>query len=185
MIMNLRRGLFLLAWTTITPLNAADQTLQVDRVEVEDGDTLIVGIAGENQRLQLAFIDAPEDSDNAKLRHDVTRTGLEAETLLKLGKDATEHLRGLTEGNGPFQIRYDPGLRDRYGRIVAEVSDPAGRPLGAAMVADGFARVLEPRASAEPAPPPALTDLETGAREAGRGIWGAYSDQAKAWGGKL
>lgn len=48
-------------------------------------------------------------------------------------------------------------------------------------VEDGFARVLEPRTSAEPGPPPSLTELETRARAAGSGLWGTYPEQAEAW----
>lgn len=49
--------------------------MTLDASEIEDGDTLVAVIGGSRERLQLAGIDAPEDSDNAKLQRDLTRTG--------------------------------------------------------------------------------------------------------------
>lgn len=165
------------------PACANDRAVELIEVGVEDGDTLILNIDGRDERLQLAHIDAPEDSRNAKLQHDIERTGLGGEVLIELGRGATLHLRGLAaDGAGPFMLVYDPDRRDRYGRLVGEVSDAGGRSLGAAMVEDGFARVLPPR---EPkvARPAALTASEADATSSARGLWGEHREAAFAWKG--
>ncbi|MEA3276993.1 MAG: hypothetical protein U9Q81_17250 [Pseudomonadota bacterium] len=86
----------LLASLTVLPLAAEELSARVDRIDIEDGDTLIAEVDGVNERLQLAHIDAPEDADNAKLARDLQRTGLDRWVLLELGQTATGHLRELT-----------------------------------------------------------------------------------------
>lgn len=165
------------------PAYASDRAVELAKVGVEDGDTLILTIDGRSERLQLSHIDAPEDSDNAKLQHDIERTGLDREVLVELGRAATLHLRGLAaDGAGPFALVYDPGHRDRYGRLVGEVSDARGRSLGAAMVEDGFARVLPPPGPETPRPAE-LNASEADAISSPRGLWGKNREAALAWRG--
>lgn len=173
-----------LALAGTAAFGVAQETLHLEQIGVEDGDTLILTIDGRlDERLQLAHIDAPEDLDNAKLQHDIKRTGLDREVLLELGRAATSHLRGLAADDaGPFVLTYDPGQRDRYGRLVGEVSDADGRSLGAAMVEDGFARVLPPRPPASPVPT-MLTESEADAISSNRGLWGTHREASRAWRG--
>ena len=161
---------------------AAETSLRTEAIDLEDGDTLVVEIAGASERIQLADIDAPEDTDNAKLQHDLKRTGLDRETLLSLGRAATAHLRALLQGSGPFVIVYDPDQRDRYGRITARISDAAGRSLNDAIVEDGYASVLPAVGTGLPVSPQ-LAELEANAIAADRGLWGEYREVALAWRG--
>jgi len=180
LLLALALGLIL---TTSTGF-AARKTLNLERIQVEDGDTLILTIDGNEERVQLAHVDAPEDSDNAKLQHDIQRTGLDREILIELGRAASSHLRGLTaDGAGPFVLVYDPENRDRYGRLLVGLTDAAGQSMGTAMVEDGFARVLSPRGSADPALAE-LTELEATAISTELGLWGAHRDAALAWKGE-
>ena len=103
-------------------------------LHVEDGDTLLIVINGEQQRVQLAGIDAPEDTDNPKLQRDLQRTGLEREQLLALGQLSREYLRRLTKIGAPYTLHYQPDQRDRYGRLSAEVRDDRGRSLAETLV---------------------------------------------------
>lgn len=163
--------------------DASARSLEIAAIDAEDGDTLILAIDGHEERLQLAHIDAPEDTENAKLQRDIERTGLAREVLIELGRVATSHLRELSaDGAGPFALVYDPERRDRYGRLVGEISDAGGRSLGARMVGDGFAGVLPPRKS-EPPRPAALIAAEADAIASARGLWGTYREAALAWKG--
>ena len=162
--------------------DAAENSLRLETIELEDGDTFVVQIAGTAERIQLSGIDAPEDTDNAKFQHDLKRTGLDRETLLALGRAATAHLRALLQRNGPFVVVYDPDQRDRYGRITAQVSDAAGHSLNASMVEEGYAAVLSAPGTGAPLSAP-LAELEANAIATDRGLWGEHREAALAWRG--
>ena len=180
LLLPLALGLILAASTGF----AAQKRLNLESIQVEDGDTLILTIGERAERVQLAYIDAPEDSDNAKLQHDIKRTSLDKEILIELGRAATSHLRSLAaDGTGPFVLIYDPDRRDRYGRLMGEVSGADGRSLGTAMIEDGFARLLPARPPAESGPT-ALTELEANAISSNRGLWGTHRKAALAWKGR-
>jgi len=154
--------------------NAAAATLEAPLIDVEDGDTLLVMLEGKPTRIQLAGIDAPEESPNPKFNLDRKRTGLPTETLLDLGRRATLHLRELAPPGTALVLTGDPRARDRYGRIVMEVKRGDGLSLNAAMVRDGFARALHA---------PAYLPLQKEAMKAGKGIWGAAPEAARKWAG--
>lgn len=166
------------------PLMARPVTVTLESVEAEDGDTLVVELDGQTERVQLAGIDAPEDTDNAKLQRDMARTGLDAATLQALGRAATAHLRELVAGGGPFALTYDPGQRDRYGRLTAEVSGAGSGSLNEAMLTDGYAMVLAAPGGAAPPNADAWSALEREAIEQGRGLWGTDRDLTLAWSGR-
>ena len=177
------RSLALAIALVCPPALADGRIVEITEVAVEDGDTLVLDLDGARERIQLAHIDAPEDKDNAKLQHDIARTGLDREVLLELGRAATSHLQALAASDaGPFVLVYDPERRDRYGRLVGEVTDAGGRSLGSAMVDDGFARVLPSREPSSPRPA-ALTASEADALASGRGLWGGHREAALAWRG--
>lgn len=182
----LRHCLYPLALLTalgVAAPQAAETSLRLERLNLEDGDTFFMDIAGTVERVQLAGIDAPEDTDNMKLQYDLKRTGLDREALLDLGRAATSHLRDLLEKGGPYTVVYDPDHRDRYGRISAQVSDTTGRSLNTAMVEDGFAVTLSTPGNVA-AGSARLTELEAQAIAAGRGLWGQHRAAALAWSGR-
>lgn len=151
-------------------------------VAVEDGDTITIQVGQEVKRLQLSGIDAPEDVANPKLSKDMERTGLSAETLLKLGQAATDHLKGLVSENDPVSVTGDLSASDRYGRIPVQ-AHAGGRSLNAAMVADGYAVVLG-RAALETAERQQLETLQEAAQNERRGLWGAQREAALSWSGQ-
>ena len=150
---------------------------------IEDGDTLVVQIDGNIQRLQLIGIDAPEDAANAKLTRDMQRTGLDQSALLAIGVLATNHLGSLVVPGDQVVLEGALTKRDKYGRIPANVFNPAGRSLNRAMVEDGYAVIL----GRDPLPPDLKADLEiaeAAAIEAKRGIWGRNKAVARKWAGR-
>ena len=91
-----------------TPAWSVEHQVPPGGLHVEDGDTVLIVIEGEEQRVQLTGIDAPEDTDNPKLQRDMQRTGLERERLLVLGQLSREYLRRLTKIGAPYTLHYQP-----------------------------------------------------------------------------
>ena len=86
-------------------------------------------------------IDAPEDTENAKFKLDMRRTGLDYDTLFSLGAIATQHLLKLITGEDSFTLQYQPEKRDRYGRLVGTLTDKEGVSISERMVLNGYAIV--------------------------------------------
>ncbi len=166
------------AMLSSTQLQAGNETYEIKALE--DGDTLVVLANGEELRIQLLGIDAPEDTDNPKLQRDLQRTGLEAESLLKLGRQATRHLQ-LLVGEGDVTLQGDLSARDRYGRVPMLVLNKDGRSLNDAMLDDGYAMVSG-RTSATASEVQRWQQMEQASVAAGRGLWG--DDAAIRWRGK-
>ena len=117
---------------------------------VIDGDTL--ALAG--RRIRLHGIDAPERGQAC---------GGRAVPRWDCGAAAAEALAGLAAG----PVRCRAVDRDRYGRVVATCRG-AGRDLGAAMVAGGWAVAYRRYATR-------YVNEERAARRARRGLWrGAF-----------
>ncbi len=155
---------------------AAELTLPAGTIQVEDGDTVRIQLEGQETRVQLAGIDAPEDTDNPKLQKDLGRTGLESERLLALGRAATRYLEMLTQLNDPHALHYEPGNRDRYGRLTGELYNRFGESMSDYMVAAGFAV-----ASANA--PDRLHGLQLDARRENRGLWQKDREAMALWSG--
>lgn len=162
-------------------LQAQPQMLQV--VDVEDGDTLLVVINGKQERLQLAGIDAPEESENAKLKRDLEQSGLSLERLLGLGRAATSHLLSLVKVGDQLQVIGSLMKRDRYGRITAQVRDWQGRALSEQMVQDGYAAALR-RHAPDGELKSRLIALEERAFNARKGLWDEQRPDTLAWSGR-
>jgi hypothetical protein len=69
----------------------AQQTTTV--VRVVDGDTLWVRYEGQREKLRLIGIDTPESKANKKAKRDAKRSGQDVETIIAMGKRATEYVR--------------------------------------------------------------------------------------------
>jgi len=151
-------------------------------LKVEDGDTLLVNLDGNETRIQLQGIDAPEDSANPKLTVDMKRTGLGAEALLPLGEAATAHLRSLANTGSRLMLSGNLDAPDRYGRIPAEAFTAEGLSLNAAMVADGYARPLPTDAVPESLRE-RLQMVWTLVRDKKPGLWSAHPETFRAWAG--
>lgn len=87
------------------------------RVRVIDGDSLATVIEGEEIKIRIHGIDAPEFDQPE-------------------GAEATRTLRGLIEGH---EATIKPVETDRYGRLVARIIREDGIDIGATMVRAGQA----------------------------------------------
>ncbi|WP_456378086.1 thermonuclease family protein [Thiolapillus sp.] len=155
---------------------------RVELIEVEDGDTLLVNLAGKEERIQLLGVDAPEDRQNPKLKHDMQRTRLDAGQLLPAGQDATRYLNSLVRPGDMLTLLGELQKRDRYGRISTQVFSATGVSLNQAMVAAGHARPL--RSGAIPkALKQALEEAYVTAKRTRQGSWKSYPDVFGTWAG--
>lgn len=118
-------------------------------IGITDGDTIKArcGAPGAYQQVtvRLAAIDAPERRQ-------------------PFGEVSRQHLAALCFDQ---PARITPRTKDRYGRMVADVSCQ-GRDAGAAMVANGMAWVFERYATSGDAH---LRGLQADARAARSGLW--------------
>lgn len=157
---------------------AQAQQREPTALEVEDADTLRVEVDGASYRIQLPGIDAPESVPNPKLLRDVERTGRDAEALLALGREADQALRDLLPGFAPYQLHFDPEVRDKYGRTPGDLRDSQGRWLSVSLVEGGHAI---PRGKADVRRQILLEQARALAQSEGRGLWGSSADDFSAW----
>lgn len=179
---NFNSILFSFLLLTFSLNSSAEQRLiPLSDIQVEDGDTLIVKIEGKTQRVQLTGIDAPEDIDNPKLQVDLSRTNLEKNKLLTLGKVATEQLRYLIKTHAPFILHFNPDKRDRYGRLPGDIVNSAGESISALMINNGYAVVTI--RSTRPELVKRLKPLQQQALAEDKGLWGLYAEASRRWAG--
>lgn len=129
---------------------------QVVVERVVDGDTIV--LAG-GERVRLIGIDTPESKDPRK-------------PVQCFAEAASARTTELLPSGTAVRLEYDVERRDRYGRTLAYVyREPDGLFVNAALMEDGYAQLLT-------VPPNVahvdeFRDLQTAARDAGRGLWSA------------
>lgn len=150
-------------------------------VRVTDGDTIVVRLDGQEEKLRLIGIDTPEKYNSEKLRRDAAESRLSAEEIKRLGQAASTYTEKLVRGK-PLYLEFDATERDRYGRILAYIYVP---DKGGNRVIDGqtFTQVnlaIVKGGWAEPLTiPPNVRYAETylsasrRAKAQGLGMWGA------------
>lgn len=130
------------------------------RVErVVDGDTLIAQRSGQRLRVRLIGVDAPES----------VKPGSAVECW---GPEASRVLQRLLPAGSQIRAAYQPGgRRDRFARELWDVWLPGGRFVQAVLIRKGAATAVayEPQTRYSDL----LAELEAGARDGGRGMFGA------------
>ena len=129
---------FLLALLA-SPLHA-QQTTTVTRIV--DGDTLKVFYLGGEESIRLIGIDTPESRVNKKTKKDAKRSGQDVETIIAMGKRATEYVESLVKPGGLITIEFDVQERDRYKRLLGYVYLSNGKMLNEEIVKAGYASVM-------------------------------------------
>ena len=98
--------------------------------------------------------------------------------MLELGHAADEGLRGLLSEFAPYVLDFDPGGRDRYGRVPGDLVDAEGRRLSVRLVERGYAI---PMPTALPAQQVLLDPALAEAMGERRGLWGTRAEAFAAW----
>lgn len=93
-------------------------------VRVVDGDTLVVDVDGEEERVRLLNIDTPESVHPT-------------EPVECLGPEASEHMESLVSPGDPVMLEFDEERLDRYDRLLAGVWSQDVL-LNVQMARDGF-----------------------------------------------
>ncbi len=122
-----------------SPLHA-QQTTTVTRIV--DGDTLKVFYLEGEESIRLIGIDTPESRVNKKTKKDAKRSGQDIETIIAMGKRATEYVESLVKPGGLITIEFDVQERDRYKRLLGYVYLPNGNMLNEEIVKAGYASVM-------------------------------------------
>ena len=130
-------------------------------VRVVDGDTLIARLDGRDVRVRMLGVDAPESVTPDR-------------PVACFGPQAGREARRLLPDGAMITLVSDPtqGRRDRYGRLLAEVT-LAGQSttINERLIAGGYAEVF--RGDGRARLLPRLRAAESAARNAGRGLWSA------------
>ena len=122
-----------------SPLHA-QQTTTVTRIV--DGDTLKVFYLEGEESIRLIGIDTPESRVNKKTKKDAKRSGQDIETIIAMGKRATEYVESLVKPGGLITIEFDVQERDRYKRLLGYVYLSNGNMLNEEIVKAGYASVM-------------------------------------------
>ena len=157
---------FLLALLA-SPLHA-QQTTTVTRIV--DGDTLKVFYLEGEESIRLIGIDTPESRVNKKTKKDAKRSGQDIETIIAMGKRATEYVESLVKPGGLITIEFDVQERDRYKRLLGYVYLPNGNMLNEEIVKAGYASVMTIPPNVKYKDRFLIAYQE--ARKAKRGLWG-------------
>ena len=97
----------------VTPVFAETYTVK----RVVDGDILLLT---NGERVHLIGIDTPEVHESDKLIRDAKRSGKDFETIIAMGKKASEFVKGLVDDK-EVTLEFDVQERDKYGRLLAYV----------------------------------------------------------------
>lgn len=147
--------------------------------DIEDGDTIVIQYAGAQQRIQLAGIDAPENTENAKLKVDVMKKQLSKADILQMGEEATQFLGKQIRVGEKVTLSADMNTPDKYGRIPAMVFRDK-KLLNLIMVENGYA-LLMTRYPLEKAFQASLGKAESDAKEQGLGLWKSSPKKMLQW----
>ncbi|MGE0025626.1 MAG: thermonuclease family protein [Thermoleophilia bacterium] len=130
-------------------------------VRVVDGDTVILRLDGDDRRVRLLGVDAPESVTSDR-------------PVECWGPQAAAAARRLMPKGAAVAVATDPtqGDEDRYGRLLGEVTvGDAPGTVNVALVREGAAEVF--RGDGRGRLQPQLRAAEREARDAGRGLWGS------------
>jgi micrococcal nuclease len=126
-------------------------------IDVADGDTIVVRVAGQRETVRLIGIDTPETKDPD-------------EPVQCFGPEATKATEALLPRGTAVRLERDAEPRDQYGRLLAYVYRTDGLFVNLALAEQGFADVLSIAPNtAHAGDVRAAVDA---ARAGGRGLWG-------------
>ena len=143
------------------PLPVPADAQQAIVVSVTDGDTVRLRgrgagpLPGDPTRVRILLVDTPEVADGGEC----------------FGAEATERTEQLLPRGAEVRVEADRDLEDRFDRLLLHVWTADGVNVGEALVAEGYATVLQldpNRRYLE-----RFQAREEQAREADRGLWSA------------
>ena len=118
------------------------ERLQAKVVKIIDGDTIKIEYAGTEENVRLIGIDTPESSKNSKAKKDAERSGQDVETIVAMGKKATNYVKSIIKPGTNIEIEFDVQSRDKYSRLLGYVYLQNGKMLNEKIVSAGYANVM-------------------------------------------
>jgi len=110
-------------------------------IRISDGDTILVENLETYERIKVRIwgIDTPEKFKSHKLYREAQRCGVDPETIIYLGKEASKHAHlYLYPGE---KVEVIPKGKGYYGRLLGKVILPNGEDYGLLMIEDGYSCV--------------------------------------------
>ena len=158
-MLKTRHFLHLLFFILVSISHLAAQTsgkwYQVSKVV--DGDTFwIINAKGENEKIRLIGVDAPESRKTGK------------KDIGFYGKESKAYLEQILTGR-KVRLEYDVSKYDRYKRTLAYVYLENGTFLNAHLIKNGYASVMTIPPNVKYAD--LFVKLQKEAREKKRGLW--------------
>ncbi|MBX6423327.1 thermonuclease family protein [Thermosulfurimonas sp. F29] len=160
-------------WLSLTasPGLASDENLPIRPfrariLRVVDGDTVWVKNLASGRRVKVRIwgIDTPEKFPSRKLSRDARRCHVDAESIRRLGREASLAAMRLLDRR---VVEVIPEGRGYYGRLLARIVIPPDLDFGKWMIENGYACIYRRNREAEAVYGPALRQAETHAR----GLW--------------
>ena len=118
------------------------ERLQAKILKIVDGDTIKIEYDGTKENVRLIGIDTPESRANSKAKKDAERSGKNLETIIAMGKAATNYVKSIIEPGINIEIELDIQSRDKYGRLLGYVYLTNGEMLNEKIVNAGYASVM-------------------------------------------
>ena len=143
------------------PLPVPDGAQLAVVVGVSDGDTVRLRgrgagpVPGEPTRVRLLLVDTPEVADGDEC----------------FGPEAAERTEQLLPRGAEVRVEADEDLEDRFGRLLLHVWTDDGVNVGEALVAEGYATVLQVEPNRRHLE--RFEAREEQARDDDRGLWSA------------
>jgi micrococcal nuclease len=124
--------------------------------------------------VRLIGIDTPESRYNNKLARDSKRSRKDIDSIIKMGKEASNFTEKLAAGK-KVRLEFDVEKHDRYGRLLAYVYLEDGTFVNGRIVEEGYAQVMTVVPNVKHAQ--TFLKLEREAREKGVGLWKGSADK--------
>ena len=115
---------------------------QATVLSVSDGDTVVVQIARQRERVRLIGIDTPESHPNRRAKQFAERDKRDLASIIEQGKAATEFTKKLLPSGTAVRVEYDREKRDHYGRLLGYLWLPHGEMVNETIITSGYAYPL-------------------------------------------
>jgi len=115
---------------------------QAKVISVSDGDTVVLHIGRNKERVRLIGIDTPESHDNRRARKQSERNHQDISSILEQGRTAARFTQKLLPQGMTVKVEYDTERRDHYGRLLAYLWLPNGEMVNETIIRSGYAYPL-------------------------------------------
>ena len=127
----------------LTPLLVlGSEKIPASVLYVIDGDTLVVSLDGDKERVRLIGVDTAETRVNRQLFRQQKRWKQSKKTLLKQGRKAKRAMKKMCPRYTQVYLEFDQQKRDKYRRLLAYVYLENGVRLNDWLIRKNLARPL-------------------------------------------